>query len=177
MAILDRRYGLQHDWLEVGGPACVLMAYSDDASSRAFDRRYEYEGAMPTLDGLPRNVQQYVVPLAVYADKHTTYHSLAEPTVEEQLAGTKPQSQFGRALSELRVELIAAHSPQANGRGERLFQAFQDRVINEMRLARVATLGRPSTSWGDTCFATTSGLPCRRRTPPNCIGRGRRPWS
>jgi len=56
------------------------------------------------------------------------------------LAGTEPQSQFGRALVELGVELIAAHSPQAKGRVERLFKTFQDRVIKELRLAEVSTL-------------------------------------
>jgi hypothetical protein len=60
--------------------------------------------------------------------------------VDEQLAGTKPQSQFGRALRELGVDLLAAHSPQAKGRVERLFQTFQDRLIKELRLAGIATL-------------------------------------
>ncbi|TKB94870.1 MAG: hypothetical protein E8D41_02845 [Nitrospira sp.] len=60
--------------------------------------------------------------------------------VDEQLAGGTPTSQFGRALSELEVELIPAHSPQAKGRVERLFHTFQDRVIKEMRLADVSTL-------------------------------------
>lgn len=60
--------------------------------------------------------------------------------MEEQLAGTKPKSQFGQAVGALGVELIAAHSPQAKGRVERLFQTFQDRVRKEMRLAKVATI-------------------------------------
>lgn len=132
--------GSHHDWLEGRGPRCVLLAYIDDASSRVFARFYAYEGTIPALDSFQRYIRQYGIPLAVYADKHTTYRSPAEPTVEEQLAGTKPQSQFGRALSELGVELIAAHSPQAKGRVERLFQTLQDRLIKEMRLARVATV-------------------------------------
>lgn len=132
--------GSHHDWLEGRGPQCVLMAYIDDASSRVFARFYEYEGTIPALDSFRRYAEQYGLPLAVYTDKHTTYKSPAEPTVEEQLAGTKPQSQFGRALSELGVELIAAHSPQAKGRVERLFKTFQDRLIKELRLARVATI-------------------------------------
>lgn len=132
--------GSHHDWFEGRGPRCVLMAYIDDASSRVWARFYEYEGTIPALDSFQRYVQRYGVPLAVYADKHTTYRSPAEPTVEEQLAGTEPQSQFGRALSELGVELLAAHSPQAKGRVERLFQTFQDRLIKELRLAGVATL-------------------------------------
>jgi len=87
-----------------------------------------------------RYVRHYGIPLALYADKHTTYQSPALPTVDEQLAGVTPTSQFGRALGELGVELIPAHSPQAKGRVERLFKTFQDRVIKEMRLAKVSTL-------------------------------------
>lgn len=132
--------GSHHDWFEGRGPRCVLMAYIDDASSRVFARFYEYEGTIPALDSFQCYIRQQGIPLAVYADKHTTYRSPAEPTVEEQLAGTKPQSQFGRALAELGVELIAAHSPQAKGRVERLFKTFQDRVIKELRLAAVSTL-------------------------------------
>lgn len=132
--------GSHHDWFEGRGPRCVLMAYIDDASSRVFARFYEYEGTIPALDSFQGYIRQYGIPLAIYADKHTTYRSPAEPTVEEQLAGTKPQSQVGRALAELGVELIAAHSPQAKGRVERLFKTFQDRVIKELRLAEVSTL-------------------------------------
>jgi len=132
--------GSHHDWFEGRGPRCVLMAYIDDASSRVFARVYEYEGTIPAMDSFQRYVTRYGIPLAVYADKHTTYQSPAQPTVEEQLAGAKPTSQFGRALGELGVELIPAHSPQAKGRIERLFHTFQDRVIKEMRLAGMATI-------------------------------------
>ena len=132
--------GSHHDWLEGRAPRCVLMAYIDDASSRVCARFYDYEGTIPAMDSFQRYVTRYGIPLAVYADKHTTYQSPAKPTVEEQLAGAKPASQFGRALGELGVELIPAHSPQAKGRIERLFKTFQDRVIKEMRLARVTTV-------------------------------------
>jgi len=132
--------GSHHDWFEGRGPRCVLMAYIDDASSRVFARFEAYEGTIPAMDSFQGYIRQHGIPLAVYADKHTTYRSPAEPTIEEQLAGTEPQSQFGRALKELGVELIAAHSPQAKGRVERLFKTFQDRVTKELRLAEVSTL-------------------------------------
>lgn len=132
--------GSHHDWLEGRGPRCVLMAYIDDASSRVFARFYDHEGTLPALDSFQRYVRRYGLPLALYADKHTTYQSPAEPTIDEQLAGVEPASQFGRALRELGVELIAAHSPQAKGRVERLFKTFQDRLVKELRLARIATL-------------------------------------
>lgn len=132
--------GSHHDGLEGRGPACVLMAYIDDASSRVSARFYQYEGTGPAMDSFQRYVQRYGLPLALYADTHTTYQSPAEPTVEEQLAGAEPQSQFGRALKELGVALIAAHSPQAKGRVARLFRTFQDRLSKELRLAGSATL-------------------------------------
>jgi len=132
--------GSHHDWLEGRGPHGVLMAYIDDASSRVYARFYAYEGTLPAMDSFQRYMTQYGIPLAVYTDKHTTYKSPAEPTVEEQLAGRKPQSQFERSLAELGVEVIHAHSPQAKGRIERLFHTFQDRLVKEMRLAGVATL-------------------------------------
>ena len=112
--------GSHHDWFEGRGPRCVLMADIDDANSRVFARFYEYEGTIPAMDSFQRYVSRYGIPLAVYADNHTTYQSPASPTVDEQLAGITPTSQFGRALGELGVELIAAHSPQAKGRVERL---------------------------------------------------------
>lgn len=110
--------GSHHDWFEGRGPRCVLMAYIDDASSRVWARFYEYEGTIPALDSLGRYVRCYGMPLALYTDKHMTYRSPAEPTVAEQLAGRKPQSQFERSLAKLGVEVLHAHSPQAKGRVE-----------------------------------------------------------
>ena len=131
--------GSHHDWLEGRGPRGVLMAYIDDASSRVFARFDDDEGTIPAMDSFQRDVRQYGIPLALYADTQTTYQSPATPTVEEPLAGQEPVSQCGRALGERGVELIPAHSPQAKGRIERLFHTFQDRVIKEMRLAEVST--------------------------------------
>ena len=85
-------------------------------------------------------MRRYGVPLCAYSDQHTTYRAPGEPTVAEQLAGEKPQSQFERALAELGVELIHAHSPQAKGRGERLFKTLQDRFVKDLRLAAIATI-------------------------------------
>ena len=132
--------GSHHDWFEGRGPRCVLMADIDDANSRVFARFYEYEGTIPAMDSFQRYVSRYGIPLAVYADNHTTYQSPAPPTVDEQLAGITPTSQFGRALGELGVELIAAHSPQAKGRVERLFKTVQDRLVKELRLVGIATI-------------------------------------
>jgi transposase len=132
--------GSHHDWFEGRGPRCALMAYIDDASSRVFARLYEYEGTIPAMDSFERYVRRYGVPHSVYTDKHTTYRALGEPTVAQQLAGEKPRSQFERALAELGVTVIHAHSPQAKGRVERLFKTLQDRLVKDLRLAGIATI-------------------------------------
>lgn len=163
--------GSHHDWFERRGPRCVLMAYSDAASRRVFARFYEYEGTIPALDSVHRYIRQHGIPLAIYADQHTTYQSPAEPTVEEHLAGLKPTSQFGGALAELGVELIPAHSPQAKGRVERLFKTFQDRLVKELRLARIATLEAANRFLAGYLPVYNRRFGCSRRRPPICIGR------
>jgi transposase InsO family protein len=126
--------GSHHDWLEGRGARCVLMGYVDDATGRGFGRFYEYEGTLPAMDSFRRYIRRYGIPLKVYLDKHTTYKSNGQPTLEEELAGMEPLSEFERALSELGVEVIHAHSPQAKGRVERFFGTLQDRLVKEMRL-------------------------------------------
>ena len=132
--------GSHHAWFEGRGPTCVLMAYIDDASGRVDARFYDYEGTVPAMDSFGRYVQRAGLPHRVYSDKHTTYRAPGQPTVTEQLAGKKPQSQFERALAELGIELLHAHSPQAKGRVERLFKTLQDRLVKDLRLADIATL-------------------------------------
>jgi hypothetical protein len=131
--------GSHHDWLEGRGPKLVLMAYIDDATGNVFARFYGYEGTRPAMRSFLGYIRQYGIPQSVYLDKHTTYKSNAKPTVEDDLAGRKPQSQFERALGELEVEVIHAHSPQAKGRIERLFETFQDRLVKELRLEQAKT--------------------------------------
>lgn len=131
--------GSHHDWLEGRGPELVLMGYLDDATNNVLGRFYDYEGTLPALDGFKRYVRRYGLPQSVYIDRHTTYKSTAKPTIEDELAGRKPMSQFERALEELGVKVIHAHSPQAKGRIERLFGTFQDRLIKEMRLKDIKT--------------------------------------
>jgi len=126
--------GSLHDWFEGRRDKCVLMAYIDDATDRIYCRFYEYEGTIPAMDSFKRYIRKYSIPMSIYMDKHTTYKSPAAPTIEEELNGTTPLSEFGRALAELEVEIIHAHSPQAKGRIERLFNTLQDRLVKEMTL-------------------------------------------
>lgn len=132
--------GSHHDWLEGRGPRGVVMGYVDDATGRVYARFYPAENLPAALDSFTRYCRHYGIPQSVYLDKHTIYRSPKAPTLEEQLHGAEPQSQFERALAELGVQVIHANSPQAKGRVERLFGTFQDRLIKELRLAGVRTL-------------------------------------
>ena len=129
--------GSHHDWFEGRGPKCVLMGYIDDATGRVYGRFYDYEGTIPAMDSLKRYITTYGLPISVYLDKHTTYKSWVR---RDEFREVEPISQFGRALSELNVDKLHAHSPQAKGRIERLFNTFQDRVVKEMRLKEVSTI-------------------------------------
>ena len=131
--------GSHHDWLEGRGPELVLMAYIDDATGRVYCRFYGYEGTLPAMDSFMRYTRKYGLPQSVYLDKHTTYKSTGKATIEEELSGEEPLSQFERALKELGVNVIHANSPQAKGRVERLFNTLQDRLIKEMRLKGITT--------------------------------------
>ena len=114
------------------------MAYIDDATGRVYARFYDYEGTIPAMDSFKKYIAKYGIPLSVYLDKHTTYKSWAR---KDEFQEAEPVSQFGRALQELGVKMLYAHSPQAKGRIERLFNTFQDRVVKEMRLKGVSTIG------------------------------------
>jgi transposase len=132
--------GSHHGWFEERGPGCVLMGYIDDATGKVFARFYGYEGTIPAMDSFKRYSKTYGLPMKVYLDKHTTYKSTAKPSIQDELDQVEPLSQFERALRELGVEVLHAHSAQAKGRIERLFATLQDRLVKEMRLRGIRTL-------------------------------------
>ena len=131
--------GSHHDWLEGRGPGLVLMGYVDDARNNFFGHFYGYEGIYPAMDSFKRYISLYGLPRSLYLDKHSTYKTTREPSLEELLKGERAQTQFERACKELEIEVIHAHSPQAKGRIERTFGILQDRLVKEMRLAGIRT--------------------------------------
>ena len=132
--------GSDHDWLEGRGPKMVLMGYIDDATSRIFSRFYKYEGTFPAMDSFRMYISRYGLPFSFYIDRHSTYMTTRQPTIEEDLKAEFPKTQFGRLLNELGIKIIYARSPQAKGRIERAFGTLQDRLTKEMRLAGISTL-------------------------------------
>ena len=127
-------------WLEERGPACHLIALIDDATSRAYGRFVEHDSTEENLLTLRGWLERYGRPLALYTDKSGLFVTSRPVQWQEQLRGEPARTQFGRALAELGIEWIAAHSPQAKGRIERLFGTLQDRLVKEMRLREIATL-------------------------------------
>jgi transposase len=127
-------------WLEDRGPACQLIALIDDATSRIWARFTEHDTTEENLRTLGGWLRCYGRPLAHYTDKNSIFRTAGPAALPEQLRGEKACSQFGRALKELGIAWIAAQSPQAKGRIERLFETLQDRLVKEMRLAGIDTL-------------------------------------
>ena len=127
-------------WLEERGPKLQLIAMIDDATSRFWGRFVEHDSTEENLRTLEEWLRRHGRPLALYTDKDSVFVVNQPPRLDEQLAGEPARSQFGRAVQELRIEWIAAHSPQAKGRIERLFGTLQDRLVKEMRLAGVSTI-------------------------------------
>jgi hypothetical protein len=127
-------------WLEERGPACQLIAVIDDATSRFYARFTEHDTTDENLRTFGEWLRRYGRPLAHYTDKNSIFRTAGPALLGEQLRGEKARSQFGRALRELGIEWIAAHSPQAKGRIERLFATLQDRLVKEMRLAGIDSI-------------------------------------
>ena len=137
--------GSSHPWL--GEEYITLVVAVDDATKKILYARFERsETTVAYLKMLRQLCRRYGRPLALYADKHSIFKTTREPTIEEQLRGLEPATQFSRALQELAITYIYANSPQAKGRIERAFRTLQDRLLAELRLANVADLNAANSS-------------------------------
>jgi hypothetical protein len=132
--------GSHHDWFEGRRAKAVLMVMVDDATNRLQARFAEEETTHASYDVFESWVQQRGVPQSLYVDRDSIYRCERGPSVAEQIAGEEPLTQFGRAMAQLGVELILAHSPQAKGRVERCNGVLQDRLVKEMRLKGIRDL-------------------------------------
>ncbi len=147
MLLID---GSSHDWLEgrcAGHKRLCLHAAVDDATeARRSTGKVVHARFWPTecQAGYIRMAREltltYGVPESFYHDRHTILCSPKEPTLEDELAGREPASQFEAMLAQLGAESIKALTPQAKGRIERLFKTLQDRLVKEMRLHGACTL-------------------------------------
>jgi len=133
-----------YDWLEARGPRLNLHGAVDDATSKILALYFRpTEDALGYFQVLLQTLQNHGIPVGWYSDRHTIFFSPKKDklALEEELAGqTVPLTQFGQALHELRITHIAARSPEAKGRIERLWETLQSRLVVELRLAGISTI-------------------------------------
>jgi transposase len=130
--------GSRHAWLE-GQPELDLIVTMDDATSEIYSAfLVEEEGTASTFRGLLEVFGKHGLPSSLYSDRGS--HYFLTPTAGEPVDKVR-LTQVGRALSQLRIEHIAAYSPQARGRSERAFGTLQGRLPDELRLCGVNTIG------------------------------------
>jgi len=134
----------EHDWLEGRGEKLYLIAMIDDATSRLFARFVRHDSTEENMKLLWSYLEKFGRPLALYTDKASLFRTAEKrkrdaPGVEQDPV-EMPPTQIGRALRELGITWIAAHSPQAKGRVERNFGTAQDRLVKGMRVAGVKTI-------------------------------------
>ena len=128
--------GSPHDWFEGRAPKCTLLVFVDDATSRLMYLQFvDAETTFNYFAAVRSYLTEFGKPLAFYSDKFGVFRV----NIPNALSGTG-LTQFGRALKELDIELICAHSPQAKGRVERANQTLQDRLTKELRLRGLSSL-------------------------------------
>ena len=135
----------EHDWLEGRGEKLYLISRIDDATSELLARFVRSDSTGENMRLLRTYLERNGRPVALYTDKASLFHTApkvgrdakALPSQEQK---EMPPTQIGRALQELQIVWIAAHSPQAKGRVERNFGTAQDRLVKGMRLAGITTL-------------------------------------
>jgi transposase len=132
--------GSPHCWFGSDRPACSLLAGIDDATGRVPAALFrEQEDAHGYFLLVRRVLTSHGLPLELYHDRHSIFqpNTRSPLRLDEQLQGRREPTQFSRALEELGITPVVAHSPEAKGRIERLWRSFQDRLTFELRLAGI----------------------------------------
>ena len=130
--------GSMHVWL-AGQPALdLIVTYLDDATSAIYSAfLIKEEGTASTFRALTEVFGSHGLPMSLYTDRGA--HYFYTPTAGGEVDRSRP-TQVGRALERLGVEHIAAYSPQARGRSERVFHTLQDRLVKELALKEIDTV-------------------------------------
>jgi len=166
----------EHDWLEGRGEQLYLIAMIDDATSDLSARFVRHDSTEENLRQLRSYVEQHGRPISVYTDKASLFQ-VTPRAIHHRDAPEEQLTQIGRALKELHIEWIAAHSPQAKGRIERAFETAQDRLVKGLRQVGASDLESANR------YLQQVYLPLwnrRFRRPPQLAGdahRGLRPGS
>lgn len=138
--------GSDHRWFEDRGPACTLLVYIDDATSRLMQLHFTpAESTFSYFEATRRYIELHGKPRAFYSDQASVFRCN-----NKHATGGNGHTQFGRALYELNIESICANSSQAKGRVERANLTLQDRLVKEMRLQEISTMDTAN-AWAP-CF-------------------------
>jgi hypothetical protein len=132
--------GSDHEWFEGRAERTVLMVMVDDATGHVWAQFFEQETTRACYDMLEGWVRRWGLPRSLYVDRDSIYRCEGVGSIADQLAGKEPQTQFGRAMEHLGVEVILANSPQAKGRVERMNGTLQDRLVKALRLEGIKDL-------------------------------------
>lgn len=129
--------GSYHHWLEDRAEELCLLLSIDDATGKITHAKFDYdEGVIAVFKFWTEYIHQNGVPISVYLDKFSTYKVNHKNAVDNTELITK----FQRATNQIGINLITAHSAQAKGRVERIFDTLQNRLVKEMRLDNVSTI-------------------------------------
>jgi transposase len=159
--------GSLHDWLEGRDPEhpkVCLIGSIDDATGDVVHLHFWPSECQAGYILMAREITQtYGIPVSFYHDRHTILVSPKQPTIDDELAGREPMSQWQAMLAQLGAEPIKAMTPQAKGRIERLWRTLQDRLVKEMRLAGVSTIEQANAFLPDFLqrYNARFGIPAR----------------
>lgn len=145
----------EHEWLEKRGPKLYLISMIDDATSRIHARFVMHDSTAENMRLLWSYLERHGRPVSCYTDKASLFVTSVKTRRDESHADKDrpemPPTQIGRALQELGIVWIPAHSPQAKGRIERSFATAQDRLVKGLRVAGATTLEQAN-AWLETTF-------------------------
>ena len=128
--------GSHHPWFEDRAPKCTLLVYIDDATGQLMELHFtQSESTFSYFKATNNYLEKHGKPVAFYSDKHSTFR-----INKKGEHGGDGVTQFGRALSELNIDIICANSCQAKGRVERANLTLQDRLVKELRLHNISTV-------------------------------------
>jgi hypothetical protein len=117
--------GCDHRWFDKCGPACTLLVYVDDATSRVMQLHFvRSESTFTYFEATPGYLEQHGKPLAFYSYKASVFR-----INNKNATGGDGQTQFGRAMNELNITGIRANTSSAKGRVERAHLTLQDRLV------------------------------------------------
>lgn len=161
--------GSEHRWFEDRAGPCTLLVFIDDATGRMVQLCFAAsESAFSYFGALQGYLEAHGRPIALYSDKHSVFR-----VTRPEAKGGQGMTQFGRALSELNIEILFANSSQAKGRVERVNRTLQDRLVKEMRLAGISGIAAGNAFLPgfmerfNTRFAITPALPGDLHRPLN----------